>query len=514
MSHTVGRDLPHLPSHKFREVDLRRGCSNCYPRNHRIEIERASNVQVDDESSRPLKEKEVSADIPSIKVLITKSQTTDKEQFSIRTYKRRWLAVAIFILYAAPSTAQWIQYSIISNITARYYHVSVVAVDWTAITFMFFYIPFILPATWLMDHVGLRWTAILGSGLSCLGSWIKVFSAAEDRYWVTFIGQSVVATTQVFILSAPGRLAACWFGPKEVATATALCLFGTQMGVAAGFLISPILIGNHQDLDLVGRDFQFVFKYIAAITTFAMFIVISFFKNEPKSPPSKSRALQKSQSNDNREPFLTPVKRLLTNRIYLTLCNSYGFGVGVLNAVATLLNQMILQHFKDGEQIAGQVGLLLTLMGMMGAVVSGFVIGKTHKFKETAVIIYFLTFVGQVLFAMAMMQEILWMVYVSSMFLGFFLGNYLTLGYELCVEYTYPEAEIVATGILNVLNNLYGIFFVLGLGKVIDTYGDFAAHVGLCSALFVGFVITVFTKDEQRRQTVLRENKNTEALGL
>ena len=82
------------------------------------------------------------------------------------------------------------------------------------------------------------------------------------------------------------------------------------------------------------------------------------------------------------------------------------------------------------------------------------------------------------------------------------MSGYFSLGYELCVEYTYPEPEFITSGILNVTNNLYGIAFILILGKLMELYGDLAAHIGLCSALLAGFITTVLTKDEQRRETV------------
>lgn len=44
---------------------------------------------------------------------------------------------------------------------------------------------------------GLRVTALCGAFGTCIGSWIKVFSVSPDLFYVTFIGQSIVATSQV-----------------------------------------------------------------------------------------------------------------------------------------------------------------------------------------------------------------------------------------------------------------------------------------------------------------------------
>lgn len=78
--------------------------------------------------------------------------------------------------------------------------------------------------------------------------------------------------------------------------------------------------------------------------------------------------------------------------------------------------------------------------------------------------------------------------------------GYVALGYEMCAEYTYPESESITAGFLNVANNIYGIVLVLMMGRLMEVYGDIPVHVGLCIVLFIGFILTVLTKDVKRRQ--------------
>lgn len=87
------------------------------------------------------------------------------------------------------------------------------------------------------------------------------------------------------------------------------------------------------------------------------------------------------------------------------------------------------------------------------------------------------------------------------------MSGYLALGYEMCAEYTYPEAESIATGILNVANNIYGIIMVLVSGILMEKYGDLGVHACLCGALFIGLIMTIMTKDETRRQDAQRDSK-------
>lgn len=76
---------------------------------------------------------------------------------------------------------------------------------------------------------GLRLSAMLGALGTAAGSWIKVASASPDMFVVAFVGQTLVAMSQVFILSVPSRLAAVWFGPNEVSSACSIGVFGNQV---------------------------------------------------------------------------------------------------------------------------------------------------------------------------------------------------------------------------------------------------------------------------------------------
>jgi FLVCR family feline leukemia virus subgroup C receptor-related protein len=147
----------------------------------------------------------------------------------LKVYKIRWFILAIFVLYSTSNAMQWIQYSIIANVIVKYYGVSTTWVDWTSMLYMILYIPFIFPGSYLLDKLGLRVAVLIGMVGTCAGAWIKVGSVSPDRFWVGFLGQAVVALSQVFVLSVPARLAAVWFGPSQVSSACSIGVFGNQV---------------------------------------------------------------------------------------------------------------------------------------------------------------------------------------------------------------------------------------------------------------------------------------------
>ncbi|CAB3240116.1 unnamed protein product [Arctia plantaginis] len=89
-------------------------------------------------------------------------------------------------------------------------------------------------ATELIRHpacaANLRVTTIIGCFGTCAGAWLKVFSVPPDMFWLGFLGQTVVAISQVFVLNVPPRLAAVWFGEDQVSVACSIGVFGNQEG--------------------------------------------------------------------------------------------------------------------------------------------------------------------------------------------------------------------------------------------------------------------------------------------
>ncbi|KYN30098.1 Feline leukemia virus subgroup C receptor-related protein 2 [Trachymyrmex cornetzi] len=432
--------------------------------------------------------------------IIKSGELTDVEPLKLKVYKKRWLMLIIYMIYSGSNSCQWIQYSIVTNVVTRYYGVSSMMVNWTSMLYMAFYATFIFPASYMTDKCGLRWTTIIGASINCLGAWIKTFSIQPDRFYVVFIGQSIVALAQTLVLPLPGRLAAQWFPPTQLSTATSLGIFGSQLGVALGFLLGPMIVKNHNNLDDIGKDLSRLCWMVAIVSTIAFALMLTLFQNEPKLPPSETRALQKMNRTKKREEFMEPIKRLYKNKNFIMLCNSYGLNIGVFSVVSTLLNQIFLAHFENGEEDAGRIGLAIILTGMVGSVSFGIILDKTHKYKQTAVTVYFLTFCGQILFTVFTCMGIKWMVYVSAIFLGYFMSGYLAMGFDLCAEFTYPESENIPAGFLNITTSIYGIILIILLESLMNTYGDIPVHIGLCLALLLGFILTAITKDEQRRQ--------------
>ncbi|XP_049541795.1 feline leukemia virus subgroup C receptor-related protein 2 [Anopheles darlingi] len=439
------------------------------------------------------------------------SATLDKPALpagEFRMYKRRWLVLALFVMYSASNALQWIQYSIIANIVQRYYNITSTWVDWTSMIFMILYIPLIFPASWILDKMGLRIAAIAGVLGTCLGAWVKCFSVSPELFWVGFIGQSIVAASQVFILSLPAKVAAVWFGPDQVSSACSIGVFGNQLGIAVGFLVPPMLVENHDDISLIGDDLRLMFYIVAGFTSVLVVLVIFFFKAAPPTPPSAAQEATKTPNPLQSSPFLHSIKRLMLNRNYVLLLISYGMNVGVFYAISTLLNQIVLTHYPGHEVDAGRIGVCIVFAGMLGSVACGIVLDKTHRFKETTLAVYVFTMIGMWIYTFTLSVGHIAVVYVTSSLLGFFMTGYLPVGFEFAAELTYPEPEGTSTGLLNAAAQVFGITFTMLYSELLNTSGDIVANVTMAVMLLVGSVVTAVIRSDLRRQAAQNPQHN------
>ncbi|XP_040188793.1 feline leukemia virus subgroup C receptor-related protein 2 isoform X1 [Rana temporaria] len=421
-----------------------------------------------------------------------------------KLYARRWLMVLLFSSYSLCNAFQWLQYGIISNIFMKYYGVSSLTIDWLSMSYMLAYIPLIFPVTWLLETRGLRIIALIGSGLNCMGAWIKTASAQPNLYGVTLFGQLVCATAQVFILGMPSHIASVWFSSSEVSTACSVGVFGNQLGVAVGFLLPPVLISNIDDLDRLSYQISIMFYGTAAVASLLFILVIFVFQEAPPTPPTLAQAALLSVPA-GQYSYKQSILRLLRNRNFILLVVSYGLNTGAFYSLSTLLNRMVTEYYPGEEVNAGRIGLTITVAGMFGALITGLWLDRTKTYKQTTLAVYVLSLVGMVVFTFILDLGFLWAVFVTAGCLGFFMTGYLPLGFEFAAELTHPESEGTSSGLLNVAAQVFGLIFTTAQGQILEKFGVRAGNLLLCSFLLAGAIITGLIKADLRRQRANQE---------
>lgn len=500
------RSPPLSISRKSPELEPSRGAQNSASElNH--EGSPAGPGEQDGETGREAEERE--AMLPN-----GAGKPEDQEEsrtLETKLYLKRFAVLTVFSLYSLVNAFQWIQYSIITNVFTRFYDVTNDKIDWLSIVYMVAYVPLIFPATWLLDRRGLRLTALLGSGLNCAGAWLKCASVRPDLFGVTVTAQVICSVAQVFILGLPSRIASVWFGPREVSTACATAVLGNQLGTAIGFLLPPVLVPNTpDDQDLTAHNIRIMFFGTAAVSTALFILALIVIKDRPPRPPSQAQAVL-SDSLPEDYSYRQSIYNLVKNKAFVLLLISYGILTGAFYSVSTLLNQMIMTCYENQELNAGRIGLTLVVAGMVGSILCGLWLDHTKTYKMTTLIVYFLSFVGMVVFTFTLDLNNIYLVFVTAGVLGFFMTGYLPLGFEFGVEITYPESEGTSSGLLNAFAQIFGIIFTLIQGRLTTDYGPLAGNLFLSAWIFLGIVLTALIKSELKRHNV---NMGAESKGL
>ncbi|KAK6044138.1 hypothetical protein COOONC_18356 [Cooperia oncophora] len=156
-----------------------------------------------------------------------------------------------------------------------------------------------------------------------------MFSTNPDGFWITFVGQTIVGASQMFTLGIPPRLAAVWFGPNEVSTACAAGVFGNQLGIAAGFLIPPLIVRNGTQEEVSTRlTYLFLCSALLNTAIFAMIVCSSkdeellVFSARPPTPPSLAQiTAQEEKALDSN--FWRTLAKLMLSKDFVLLFVTY-----------------------------------------------------------------------------------------------------------------------------------------------------------------------------------------------
>ncbi|CAH1173871.1 unnamed protein product [Phaedon cochleariae] len=433
----------------------------------------------------------------------------EKRDLGLKTkaYLRRWMILFVFSYYASVNSIQWIEYSSITHIVVKYYNVSTLAVNWTSIVYCAVYPFLVIPASYVIDKKGLRMAGLIGCIGTLIGTGIKVLSIRNDLFWVVLLGQTIVSASQLVIICLPPKIASVWFKPNEVSTACSLGVFGTQMGCAIGYVLPPMVVRDSDNIDEIGYGLKVLCWILTASMIPVTLAVLCYFPDEPPLPPSNAQAsLREVKKEFESSEFFKSVKKLFLNRGFVTHMIAYSINVGVFSAVGTLLNQFILQHFENANEDAGIMGFVMVIAGMIGSVLFGIILDKTHKYKEINLLIYLLSALSilSLMFSLEYRSKV--MTYIGCIIVGTFTNAYMPVGFELAMELTYPSEESTTTGILMAGTQILGVVFTVALGYFNMWMGCFWALATQSAFLFLGTVVTALVPNTLLRQEAYKLN--------
>ncbi|XP_042896553.1 choline/ethanolamine transporter FLVCR2 isoform X2 [Parasteatoda tepidariorum] len=381
-----------------------------------------------------------------------------EKESAVKVYRKRYWILFLFSSLSLLCGMLFPQYVSNANVNMCYYNISMNMLNWTAYMLMVVYVVFVFPVSYLMNYIGLRWTIIAVSVTNTIACALQFTGLKPDGFSFILLSTAFTSASNILVLAVPPFLAATWFPSNELSRACSAGVFGNQLGIALGYLFSPLMVSNDcEDKPLIENGKFKVATILTILNLIWLMLVLFTFQNAPKSPPTQTQ-IKKEPSESHTKSVITMFKNLN----FVLLFIMYGLTVGTYFAITTILNNLILRYFPHREVEIGWMGTLFIISGLVGSMIAGTILDYTHRFK-------------------------------------FFLTSFLPVGLEYGIELTFPEPEIISASLLNASSNLFGLILTEIASRLLDAWGQRSSNIAIAVFLFMSSLITIFISSEYKR---------------
>ena len=356
-----------------------------------------------------------------------------------KLYGYRWVVLGVFMFINLTIQMLWITYAPITGLAAEFYAVTDLQIGLLSMAFMIAFIPFSIPASWVIDTYGFKIAVGIGAVLMAIFGLLRGFAGANYSFvlWST-IG---IAIAQPFLLNAWTTVPAKWFPVESRATAVGLVTLAGLVGTALGMVLTPALV-EIMSISTV----QLIFGGTAAFSS-VLFLVLA--REKPPTPPS-------APGQETRALVLDGLKHALKIKsFWLYLVVSF-IGLGIFNGLTTWIEAIIRPRgFTPAD--AGTLGALMIAGGLVGAVVLPALSDKQRKRQPYLMLAFLGAIPGLIGLTFAQSGPLL---FISAVVLGFFLVSAMPIGMQYAAEITYPTPEGTSNGLIQ----------LFGQGAVVYVY--------------------------------------------
>jgi len=123
------------------------------------------------------------------------------------------------------------------------YNVETWHVSYTMFIYTVMYVVFNIPAVYLFNRFGLQIPTIIASICYITGAWVRLFANSfEHGFIMVMIGQTIAGFGWTFMVQAPTKVAALWFGDNERSLATTIASLSGPIGCIIGFVLPMAFI--------------------------------------------------------------------------------------------------------------------------------------------------------------------------------------------------------------------------------------------------------------------------------
>jgi len=356
-----------------------------------------------------------------------------------KLYGYRWVVLAVFMFTNLTIQMLWITYAPITGMAAEFYGVTDLQIGLLSMAFMIAFIPFSIPASWVIDTYGFR--IAVGIGVVLMGVFGVLRGIAGTNYSLVLWSTIGIAIAQPFLLNAWTTIPAKWFPVKSRATAVGLITLANLIGTALGMVLTPMLVET-----MSISNVQLIYGGIAAFSS-VLFLILA--RETPPSPPC-------APGGETRALMMEGLKHALKIKAFWFYLIVSFIGLGIFNGLTTWIEAIIRPRgFNPSD--AGTLGALMIAGGLVGAVVLPALSDKQQKRQPYLMLAFLGSIPGLLGLTFAQSGPLL---FGSAVVLGFFLVSAMPIGMQYAAEITYPTPEGTSNGLIQ----------LFGQGAVVYVY--------------------------------------------
>jgi sugar phosphate permease len=371
-----------------------------------------------------------------------------------KVYKYRWVVLLAYSLINITVQIQWLTFAPIARAAGFYYKAqlipgSILNIDLLSMIYMFVFLILCIPASYIIDTYGIKTGISIGAFLAAFSALGKGFFA--HNFILVLVFQVGLAIAQPFILNSVTALSVRWFPLRERGTAAGLSALSQYLGIIIVMIVTPLLItvsfdsaGNINSVTGI-KSMLMIYGILTFIAGVASIILIK--ERPPTAPSSESMVRQK---------FTDGLKRILKLRDMQILLLLFFIGLGLFNAVSTVIDSICASKGLSMDQ-SGLTGGIMLFGGIIGAVVMPLLSDKMRKrkiFLQICMVGMIPSIAGLALFTAFTP------VLISSFFLGYFVMSAGPLGFQYAAEISTPAPESTSQGVILLAGQISGLVFV------------------------------------------------------
>ena len=385
---------------------------------------------------------------------------------TVHAYGYRWVVIGVFFLFTLMSQVFWIAFAPVTSLAAKFYGVSELRIGFLAMSFMYIYIPFAIPASWAIDTYGFKKT--VGAAAVIYGICGLLRGVMVGNFTVVLAATISMAIAQPLILNSPTKIAAKWFPLSERATIVGIAFMGNFLGIMLGQVLTPIFAESF------GFGVPHLIFGIAGAISAVLFLI--FARENPPTPAGY----------EERVLMLDGIK-LIFKKVDFYLMAMVVFMVNLIfNGIATWVEGIVKPKGLSSTEV-GLAGGLLFLGAIVGVLVIPPFSDRLHKRK--------LIFLIPLMFSVPAMLGLTYLhgptlVMISSFLLGFFMLGAAPVAIQYATEICYPAPEGTSMGIYT----LVGQISVVGISVMGWSYarsGSFTPSMLVMTILLAVFLLVL-----------------------